>query len=126
MSSSNSLKITRFYGDKERKDKQAELKQAELNAQQDYKASLSDLKGNSKPLINTLSIVAGENRKFGKAITETIENHLLKVGLLDCHLLILSLLLMIAPSFSRVHLKYNEGLLKSNAIVTKIPPCFKN
>jgi len=80
---SNSLKITRFYGDKERKDKQAELKQAELNAQKDYKASLSDLKGNSKPLINTLSIVAGENRKFGKAITETIENHLIKVGL-DC------------------------------------------
>ncbi|XP_063684711.1 pre-mRNA cleavage complex 2 protein Pcf11-like [Bolinopsis microptera] len=77
---SNSLKITRFYGDKERKDKQAELKQAELNAQKDYKASLSDLKGNSKPLINTLSIVAGENRKFGKAITETIENHLIKAS----------------------------------------------
>ena len=85
--SSNSLKITRFYGEKEKKDKQAELRQAELNAQKDYKASLSDLRGNSKPLINTLSIVAGENRKFGKAITETIESHLLKVGLAvgPCH-----------------------------------------
>ena len=72
---SKSIKITRFYCDKDMKD----VKQAELNAKKDYMASLSDLTSNSKPLINTLSIVAGENRKFGKGITETIESHLMKV-----------------------------------------------
>ena len=72
---SKNIKITRFYGDKDMK----EGKQAEQNAKKDYMASLSDLTSNSKPLINTLSIVAGENRKFGRSITETIETHLMKV-----------------------------------------------
>lgn len=72
--SSNSIKITRFYGGDN----------AEMNAKKDYMASLSDLKGNSKPLINTLSIVAGENRKFAKTLTETIDQHLMKVWFDSC------------------------------------------
>eukprot|EP00116_Pleurobrachia_bachei_P010969 sb/3471231/ len=54
------------------------MKQAELDVKRDYIASLSDLKSTSKPLITTLSIVAGEYRKYGRTITDVIENHLMK------------------------------------------------
>ena len=79
--SANSLKITRFYGEKEKREKAAELKKSELNAKHDFSESLSDLKANSKPMINTLSIVAGDCRRFGKSITEVIETHLMQVAL---------------------------------------------
>ena len=64
------IKITRFYGD---------TGSDQLELKNDYIASLSDLTSNSKPLINTLSIVAGENRRYGKVICEVIESHILKV-----------------------------------------------
>lgn len=69
----DNIKITRFYEDKSLQDQ-------ETNARKDYIESLSDLTTNSKPLINTLSIVAGENRRFAKTITGAIESHILKVA----------------------------------------------
>lgn len=69
----DNIKITRFYEDKSLQDQ-------ENNARKDYIESLSDLTTNSKPLINTLSIVAGENRRFAKTITGAIESHILKAS----------------------------------------------
>jgi hypothetical protein len=38
-----------------------------------YREALSDLTFNSKPLINTLSMIADENRQYASVITKTIE-----------------------------------------------------
>ena len=45
----------------------------------EYKSSLEDLKFNSKPLINMLTMLADENLKYSSEIAAIIEDHLGKV-----------------------------------------------
>lgn len=45
----------------------------------DYRSSLDDLKMNSKPLINMLTMLAEENKQFAAQFVEVIEERVLKV-----------------------------------------------
>lgn len=45
----------------------------------EYSSSLADLKFNSKPLINMLTMLADDNVEHAPAIVQAIENHLLQV-----------------------------------------------
>lgn len=45
----------------------------------EYASSLADLKFNSKPLINVLTMLAEENAPNAEVIVEAIETHLAKV-----------------------------------------------
>ena len=47
----------------------------------DYASSLEELTFNSKPLINSLTMIAGENIASGRCIVKAIENRLKKVRL---------------------------------------------
>lgn len=51
-------------------------------AVEDYKSSLADLKFNSKPLINMLTMLAEENAQYAQLIVQAIENHLQQVRML--------------------------------------------
>lgn len=56
------------------------MSQEELEAiRQDYLTSLSDLTSNSRPIINTLTVIAQENVHAAETITKTIEEHILRV-----------------------------------------------
>lgn len=46
---------------------------------EEYASSLSDLRMNSKPLINMLTILAEENIVHADVIVDTVEKHLEKV-----------------------------------------------
>ena len=46
---------------------------------ENYKSSLADLKFNSKPLINMLTMIAEENVNYSSQIAKAIEDHLRKV-----------------------------------------------
>lgn len=46
----------------------------------EYASSLADLKFNSKPLINVLTMLADENSPNAEVIVEAIETHLAKVN----------------------------------------------
>lgn len=53
----------------------------------EYASSLADLKFNSKPLINVLTMLAEENAPNAEVIVEAIETHLSKVFLLVLYIL---------------------------------------
>lgn len=48
----------------------------------EYASSLADLKFNSKPLINVLTMLAEENAPNAEVIVQAIEEHLIKVSML--------------------------------------------
>lgn len=48
----------------------------------EYASSLADLKFNSKPLINVLTMLAEENAPNAGVIVEAIETHLAKVSII--------------------------------------------
>ena len=47
----------------------------------DYKASLCDLKDNSKPMITVLTMIAEENKQHAEAIVQVIETRILEVSI---------------------------------------------
>ena len=47
----------------------------------EYKASLEDLSFNSKPVINTLTILADENKKFAAEVVMLLETRIKEVRL---------------------------------------------
>lgn len=60
---------------------------AELLVAEEYKVSLADLKANSKPLINMLTMLAEENQKYAQQIVDVIEAHILKVQCFNSNVL---------------------------------------
>ena len=62
-------------------ENQTELSEASLESElyTDYTNALSDLTFNSKPLINTLTIIAGENKLRNKVIVRAIQDEMIKV-----------------------------------------------
>lgn len=55
----------------------------------EYKSSLADLRVNSKPLIDMLTIVAEEHKQYAQHITVVIEERLYEVFLLYIFLRVL-------------------------------------
>jgi pre-mRNA cleavage complex 2 protein Pcf11 len=47
---------------------------------EDYRYALEDLTANSKPEITNLTVVARENTEHALAISETLTDHIKKVG----------------------------------------------
>ena len=54
---------------------------AEVEVAEEYKTSLLDLKDNSKPMINMLTMLADENKSMAAAITKVIEERIVEVCL---------------------------------------------
>lgn len=46
----------------------------------EYKASLKDLTFNSKPVINNLTILADENKKYATEVVAAVEQRIKEVG----------------------------------------------
>ena len=65
-----------------------------------YASELADLTFNSKPIINTLTMLASENVKAASSIASAIEKHIYKVG----------------PYSSSVYLRSNRLHLESSAL----------
>lgn len=56
---------------------------AEMNEVcQDYESTLQELKNNSKPHINMLTMLADENQRYASKITQIIESRIEKVSIL--------------------------------------------
>jgi pre-mRNA cleavage complex 2 protein Pcf11 len=49
---------------------------------EDFKDALQDLQNNSKPLIDTLTVIAKENTIHAEAISNVLEEHIKTVSLL--------------------------------------------
>ena len=51
---------------------------------QDFRDALQDLKMNSRPEITNLTVIAKENTEYAQAISRELEDHIRKVGEMQC------------------------------------------